>query len=168
MPRLNATTVLTQASQLTRSALMQLPLGTYIVQCPSTTDFPVTIAYGVLLHYGNLESYHTFTYVDAAYAFTYHLHCNGSSINSGWHWSNVWHNDVAVTITQGGAAQINLNSGNIINYTTFINGYVINTNNIVAQFYTYSNLIYVKLYTDQGAAAPAGTYTIRCIHGQLA
>ena len=142
-----------------------MPLGTYIVQCASTSDFPVASAYGVLIHYGNLDSYHAFKYVDSAFAYTYTIHYNGASINSGWRWGNVWHNDVTLSITQGGAAQINLNSGNVINYTTFINGYVINTNNIVAQFNTYNNLIYVKLYTNQGTPAPAGTYTIRCIYG---
>lgn len=58
--------ILTQASQITLTALATLPLGTYIVQCPTApADFPYQTAYGVLLHYGSLLNYHHIIFTTA-------------------------------------------------------------------------------------------------------
>lgn len=57
---------MTRADQITLTALATLPLGTYIVQCPTApADFPYQTAYGVLLHYGSLLNYHHMIFTTA-------------------------------------------------------------------------------------------------------
>lgn len=142
---------------------MQLPLGTYIVQCNNATDFATVAAYGTLLHYSSLTNYHTFIFVNHVTGDIWTLCCNSNSAGD-WVLANSYYVDVTVTIAvAGNAAQLNSNSGGLVTYNNFASCFVVDSNSIVARVHTYSNLLYVKLYTDTGSNAPAGTYKIRCI-----
>lgn len=74
-------------------------------------------------------------------------------------------NYVDIDITNDVGIQVNSASGGVVNWGNFIGGFVINTNNIVALFYTYSNLIYVRLKNVDTLAQPsAGNYKVRILY----
>lgn len=157
---MNTVTILSNANQLTRSALATLPTGCYIVQCASTTDFAVASAYGLLFHYGSLSNYHhyLFTNGDGLWKLTY-----SGTTQGEWQSVRPTYMDVNLTVsTAGTAMQISSASGYKVTYANFLNAYVIDTNQIVARIHTYNNLLYAKFLTDTGANAPAATYKLRC------
>ena len=159
---MNTEVIITNASALTQNALKTLRTGAYIVQCDNApSSFPVSNAYGILFHLGSLLNYSAFIFLgggnvwDSFYSYT-------DDTWVAWRSLRTMYVDVNVTVTSGGAAQLNSASGGVLSYEKFIYGYVIDSNSLNARFHTYSNLLYVKLYTDTGVAAPAGTYKIRC------
>lgn len=157
---MNTVTILSNANQLTRSALATLPTGCYIVQCASTTDFAVASAYGLLFHYGSLSNYHhyLFTNGDGLWKLTY-----SGTTQGEWQSVRPTYVDVNLTVTTAGTAmQISSASGYKVTYSNFLNAYVIDTNQIVVRIHTYNNLLYAKFLTDTGANAPAATYKLRC------
>ena len=82
--------ILTQASQITLDALKSLPLGTYIVQCPTPpADFPFQTAYGVLLHYGSLLNYHHMIFTTAGQGERAILYADFSGATAGNAWKKV-------------------------------------------------------------------------------
>ena len=156
-------TIITNANDIVPNALKNLRTGVHILQvqnAPST--FPVTSAYGLLFSFGSLLNYHQFLYFDQN-----NMYWNAYTYTDdqwvGWQTVRTKYLDVNVTISSAGtAAQLNSSSGGVLSWEKFINGYVIGSNNIQARFHTYNNLLYVKLYSDTGSNAPAGTYKIRC------
>lgn len=157
---MNTVTILSNANQLTRSALATLPTGCYIVQCASTTDFAVASAYGVLFHYGSLANYHhyLFTNGEGLWKLTY-----SGTTQGEWQSVRPAYMDASLTLTAvGGAVQLSSATGYVVSYNKFISGTVIDSNNINVRFHTYNNLIYAKFYTDTGNNAPTGTYKVRC------
>ena len=157
---MNTVTILSNANQLTRSALATLPTGCYIVQCASTTDFAIASAYGLLFHYGSLANYHhyLFTNGEGLWKLTY-----SGTTQGEWQSVRPAYMDVSLTLTAvGGAVQLSSATGYVVSYNKFISGTVIDSNNINVRFHTYNNLIYAKFYTDAGSNAPTGTYKVRC------
>ena len=157
---MNTVTILSNANQLTRTALATLPTGCYIVQCASTTDFAVASAYGLLFHYGSLNNYHhyLFTNGEGLWKLTY-----SGTTQGEWQSVRPAYMDVSLTLTTaGGVVQLSSATGYVVSYNKFISGIVIDSNNINVRFHTYNNLIYAKFYTDTGSNAPTGTYKVRC------
>lgn len=74
--------------------------------------------------------------------------------------SRIAYLDVTMTTTTG-QAQVNSNSGGVINWQNFISAVVIGVNGIVCDVYTYSNLIYLHFRSTTSLTAIAGTYTVR-------
>ena len=69
---------------------------------------------------------------------------------------------VDINTTNSAGVQVNSASGGKVSWTNFISGFVINTNDIIPVFYTYSNLIYVRLKNvNTMADVSAGNYTVR-------
>lgn len=152
--------ILTRADQITKSALATLETGCYLIQCASKpSDFLPASAYGVLFVFGSMNNYRHAIY--SAGDELWKINFNGSTAYT-WKSCVPTYTDVSLTVTAGQAIQINNNSGGKVNYTNFINCYVVGTNDIVAQINTYSNLLYVKFLKNDGTNAPAGTYTLRC------
>lgn len=78
-PGLAWKSILNQTNQITKSALVSLPLGVHIVQVASApSDFPIGNAYGILYHAGSLLNYHWIVFINSNNMFT--INCNGTSI----------------------------------------------------------------------------------------
>lgn len=164
---MNTVTILSSAAGLTRSNIALLPTGCYIVQCADTSaaaDFPVVSAYGVIFIYGSANNYHHAIFTDGNNMWKCAF--NGSTVNTAWQAVKTGYIDVNLTVsTVGGVIQVNSASNNVLNYVKFINGYVVDTNNIEVRFHTYQNLIYAKLYNvADGSDAAEGTYKVRCYY----
>lgn len=158
---MNTSQILTSSSQITRTELAKLTTGTYIIQCASKpSDFLPASAYGVLFIFGSTSNYRHAIY--SAGDELWKINFNGTTAYS-WKSCVPVYTDVSLAIPSAGTAiQINNNSGGKVNYANFINCYVLDTNDIVAQINTYANLLYVKFLTNTGSNAPAGTYKLRC------
>ena len=160
---LQTSTILSQASQLTKSAIAQLDIGSYIVQCASAaSDFPVGSAYGMLLIYGSKSNYHhaIFTNSDGLWV----LFMNGTTVGDWAAYTplTVKTMDVNATYTQGTAFSIGQATNYVVGYMSFLNGYVVDTNNIFVRFHTYNNILYAKFYNaGDGSEAASGTYKLR-------
>ena len=160
---MNTNRIITNPNDLMPDALKNLRTGVYIVQCENTpAGFPVTSAYGIMFSFGSLLNYHQFLYMD-----TTNIYWNGYTYMrdawEGWQATKTQYLDVNVNVTTAGqAAQVSSASGYVITFDKFINGYVIDSNNVRVLFHTYNNLIYGVFLTNTGANAPAGTYKVRC------
>lgn len=153
--------ILNQASQIQKSALSSLDTGAYIIQVASPpSDWLPSSGYGVLFIYGSKSNYHHMIFTNDVGMWKINL--NNTTVG-GWQSCVPTYMDVdCVLAAAGGAVQINSSSSYKVSYTNFINCYVVGTNDVVAQVNTYSNLLYVKFYLNNGNNAPAATYKLRC------
>ena len=70
---------------------------------------------------------------------------------------------IDISITNNTGTQVNSASGGVINLGNFLGGLVIDSNSFTAVFYTYSNLVYVRIKAMETMAnASAGNYKVRC------
>ena len=75
--------------------------------------------------------------------------------------SKIAYVDFDVTVPANGQAQLNTPSGGLVSWTSFLNAYVINSNSIAIDIYTYSNLIYGYFHNVGTTTITAGTYKVR-------
>lgn len=165
---MSTTNIITNPNDLAPNALKALRTGVHIIQCESApSPFPVTRAYGILFSFGSLLNYHHFMFLDGS-----NIYWNAYAYQTdewyGWKTTRTTYMDVSVTVpTAGQAMQISSASGYVITYDKFVNGYVVDSNNVRALFHTYNNLVYAVFQTNTGANAPAGTYKVRCWYNPL-
>lgn len=160
---MNTTRIITNPNDLVPNALKNMSTGVHIVQCENApAGFPVTSAYGLIFSFGSLLNYHQFLYMDKTNIY-WNAYTYMQDAWVGWQATKTQYMDVSVTVpTAGTPMQISSASGYVITWDKFINGYVIDSNNIRVLFHTYNNLIYGTFLTNTGANAPAGTYKVRC------
>lgn len=161
VPGLNWKQVLNQANQITKSALASLPIGVYIVQVASApSDFPESSAYGLLYHYGSNSNYHHMIFTNAAHI--YKLVISGTTAGDWQTYSPIMTMDVNANYTRGTAFSIGEATNYVVGYTSFLTGYVLDTNNVFVRFHTYNNILYAKFYNaSDGSEAASGTYKLR-------
>ena len=165
---MSTTNIITSPNDLAPNALKALRTGVHIIQCESApSPFPVTRAYGILFSFGSLLNYHHFMFLDGSNVY-WNSYAYQSDDWYGWKTTKSVYMDVSVTVpTAGQAMQISSASGYVVTWDKFINGYVVDSNNIRVLFHTYNNLIYAVFQTSTGANAPAGTYKVRCWYNPL-
>ena len=162
VPGLNWKQILNQTSQITKSALAALPMGVYIVQVASApSDFPESSAYGLLYHYGSSNNYHHMIFTTAAHI--YKLAYSGTTATGDWQtYSPIMTQDLTFSYTPGTAFNIGQATNYVVGYFSFLNGYIVDSNDIFVRFYTYANVFYCRLYKiSDGSEAPSGTYKLR-------
>lgn len=155
----------TLPSSTTEAQLLTLAPGVYQVWTAFTWLPKGAANYGTLISYvsGTASgSYGVLEYTDTNGSVWFRHHTRAEWHDTSWKCKAPRYVDFNVTLSGGSpAAQLNSNSGNVINQYNFLNAYVVDTNDVYLSIYTYANLVYARLLRYDGSAYTSGTYKVR-------
>ena len=155
----------TLASTTTEAQLLTLAPGVYQVWYAFTWLPKGAANYGTLISYmsgTSSASYGVLEYTDTNGSVWFRHHTRAEWHDTSWKCKAPRYVDFNVTLSGGSpAAQLNSNSGNVINQYNFLNAYVVDTNDVYLSIYTYANLVYARLLKYDGSAYTSGTYKVR-------